>query len=274
MTLDDKDLRSFQDHGYLVVPAVVPLTKINALRQLVFRIYAKLVPDHQPTPNQTPWNDPWFDQRLCELRSENARLFGSLYDCAQSSVALTRLVTDPNVANAVAHLLGDPPEDLAYSGIMLRMDAPRDRRNVLSWHQDRAYYPQNLNGDNGVVVTIAMQDTPIRLGALNVCPGSHREGLVKPEQTNKDDYESTEQRAVPQRLVDKYQPAMAELKKGDMLVIHMNVFHRSGDNMSDSFRFSALARYHRIMAPDFVPFGLLYQFNDFMAERAEQASAE
>ncbi len=273
MTPSQNDRQFFQDNGYLVVPGVAPIPEIDALRQLVFRIYTKLVPSHQTIDIPEPWNDPWFDQRLVELRNENARLFGSLYDCAQSAVALSRLVTDPKVSGTVATLLGDTAQNLAYSGIMLRMDAPHDRRNILSWHQDRAYYPQNLDGDNGVVITIALQDTPTQLGALNVCPGSHREGLVAPEQTAKDDYETTEQRAVPQDLVAKYQPAMAELKKGDMLVIHMNVFHRSGDNLSDRFRFSALARYHRIMTPDFVPFGLLYQFNDFMAARARQAGA-
>ena len=253
MTLDEKDRQFFRDNGFLVVPAVASVAEIDALRQLVYRIYTKLVPGRPTAHPAEPWNDPWFDQRLLELRTGDPRLFGSLYDCAQSSLPLARLVTAPGVSRAVADLLGDSPEDLAYSGIMLRMDAPRDRRNILSWHQDRAYYPQNLDGANGVVITIAMQDTPARLGALNICPGSHRQGLVEPEQAAKDDYETTEQRAVPQDLVDKYEPAMAELKKGDMLIIHMNVFHRSGDNMSDRFRFSALARYHRIMASDFVP---------------------
>ncbi len=273
-SLSDRDLLFFQDNGYLVVPSIVPIARIDELRRLIFRIYTKLVPADRNIPQTEPWNDPWFDRRLLDLRTENPRLFGSLYDCAQSAVAVSRLVTEPDVANAVAGLYGDDPQDLAYSGIMLRMDAPKDQRNVLSWHQDRAYYPQNLDGANGVVVTIALQDTSAELGALNVCPGSHREGLIEPEQTSKDDYETTEQRAVPQPLVDKYPHTIAELGKGDMLIIHMNMFHRSGTNMSDRFRFSALCRYHRIMTSDFVPFGLLYQFNDFMAERARRAGAE
>ena len=58
-------------------------------------------------------------------------------------------------------------------------------------------------------------------------------------------------------------------------MMHMDTFHRSGHNVSERIRFSAIFRFHRMMADDYVPFGLLYEYNPYMIERAQAArSAE
>ena len=117
------------------------------------------------------------------------------------------------------------------------------------------------------MVTAALHDIPAALGALQVCPKSHLEGYVRPLDSQKADYETSEQREVPDELVARYAPVDATLRRGDVLCIAMNLFHRSGDNVTERIRYSALTRFHRMTADDYVPFGLLYQFNDFMRDR-------
>ena len=64
------------------------------------------------------------------------------------------------------------------------------------------------------------------------------------------------------------------MKKGDVALMNMNLLHRSGTNEGEHIRYTALCRYHRIMADDYVPFGLLYQFNEFLADRRRTSGRE
>lgn len=268
MTLGRKQVASYKESGYLVVRKLISESDIDGLRALIYRLYRKFEPDDSSLQGlPAPWNDASLDARMIALRAKRPKTFGALYDCAQGSIELMRLVTDPRATAVAAAALGDTPENLSFSGIMLRMDCPNDKRNVLDWHQDRAYYPQNFDGNNGLVLTVALQDIDREDGSVLLCPKSHQEGLVEPRTTEKTDYISTEQRALPEDLVAPYEPVEATLKKGDALLINMNLIHRSGVNTGKRIRFSALCRFHRVSANDYVPFGLLYQFNDFMMRK-------
>src|SRR5258708_30826928 len=104
--------------------------------------------------------------------------------------------------------------------MMFRMDPPNDKRNALHWHQDRAYYPQNENGDHGLVVTIALQDIAMETGAVVICPGSQREGFVPVVKETKADYETTEQRGIPAHLIERYEEIPAVMDKGDVTLMN------------------------------------------------------
>ncbi|WP_341702925.1 phytanoyl-CoA dioxygenase family protein [Ferrovibrio sp.] len=271
MNISRDQLQFYQDNGYICVPGIFPIGQIDRVRAMIYRLFRKFVPDAAELDGfAEPWNDIAFDRAMCALRASDPKKFGALYDCAQSSLELLQLVTVPNCLDVAAAFLGDKAEDLSFSGLMLRMDVPEDRRNVLTWHQDHAYYPQNLNdGSAGLVYWVALQDTPEDMGALHICAGSQREGLVAPETRDKQDYITTEQRAVPDSAVASYQQTRGVCKKGDVLLMHMDTFHRSGHNTSDRIRFSVIYRFHRMLADDYVPFGLLYQYNPYMMDRAK-----
>ncbi len=268
MTTPAIDTAFYRDNGYVVVRDVYEAREIDAVMAVIYRLYRKFAPDDAELDgHDRPWESAAFDAKLIALRAADPRVFGALYDCAQASTELSRFVLAPKVCAVAGACLGAPSEELSYSGIMLRLDAPHDRRNTFGWHQDRAYYPQNADGDHGLVVTAALHDIPATLGALRVCPKSHLEGYARSLDSQKTDYETSEQREVPAELVARYAPLDAPLRKGDVLCVAMNLIHRSGDNVTERIRYSALTRFHRMTADDYVPFGLLYQFNDFMRDR-------
>ena len=272
MKLTQNNIESYQRDGYLSVSGVFSHEEMDRTRKFVYRLYRKFRPDDASLDElESPWNDPAFDRKMIKLRAQDPKIFGALYDCAQSSVELVQLVTDKRVASIAAACLGESAETLGYSGVMFRMDPPRDNRNALEWHQDRAYYPQNEDGDHGLVITIALQDITAETGAVVICPRSQEIGFVAPVTSAKTVYEATEQRAVPSELIKKYDQVPAAMKKGDLSVMNMNVFHRSGPNLGSHIRYSILCRFHRILADDYVPFGLLYQFNKFLSDRIWKA---
>lgn len=273
MVINADAVKFYHDSGYAVVPGVFTHAEIDRVRAMIYRLYRHFVPV-APSLDclDQPWNRPEFDVAMCALRKADPKMFGALYDCAQSSLELLQLLSNPNSISLAAAFLCDRPEDLSFSGLMLRMDAPEDRRNVLTWHQDHAYYPQNLNdGSRGLVYWVALQDTDDSMGSLHIARGSHKEGLVAPETLGKKDYITTEQRAVPSTTVARYPEVRGVCQKGDVVLMHMDTFHRSGHNRSETVRFSVIYRFHRMLTDDYVPFGLLYQYNPFMIERARQA---
>jgi hypothetical protein len=272
MALTAEQIDIYGRDGYLRVPNVFSDTEVDNIRRLIYRLYQKFQPDDDELNNlAAPWNDLRFDRKMIELRARDPKMFGALYDCAQGSVEISHFVTNRKIVEIAADCLGEDADALGYSGIMFRMDPPRDQRNALNWHQDRAYYPQNENGDHGLVTTIALQDIKTDTGALMICPGSQREGFVPAVMQSKTDYETTEQRGIPAHLIERYPQIPAEMSKGDLTLMNMNVFHRSGNNSGNNIRYSALCRFHRIMADDYVPFGLLYQFNKFLSDRIWKA---
>ena len=275
MTLSARQRESYERDGCLRVEGVFSSVEIDSLRRLIYRLYRKFQPDDTSLDaREAPWNELAFDRAMIDLRKHDPKMFGALYDCAQNAIEVLRFVTHPRLLEIAADCLGETPGALSYSGVMLRMDPPRDTRNTIDWHQDRSYYPQNLDGNHGLVATVALQDIVPECGALVVCPGSQREGLVEPAVGEKADYETTEQRKVPEELVDRYEEQFAEARKGDVLLMNLNLFHRSGYNEQEYIRYSALCRFHRIMAPDYVPFGLLYNFNGFMEKRVAKKARD
>lgn len=266
-------VESYWANGFVVVPGVFSTAEVDRVRSMIFRLYQRFAPDDRQFDGVAePWNTLAFDGAMTALRVNQPKAFGALYDCAQSALELLQLLTVPNAIDVAAAVLGDNPRDLSFSGLMLRMDVPEDKRNVLTWHQDRAYYPQNYNdGGRGLVYSVALQDITEDMGALHFCPGSHKEGLIEPENSDKNDYHTTEQRAVPADAIARYPQVRGTCKKGDVVLINMDVFHRSGHNCGTRIRFSALFRFHRMLTDDYVPFGLLYQYNPYMIEQAKAA---
>lgn len=272
MALTKDQIEAYRNDGYLLIPGVFATEEVDRLRKLIYRLYRKFQPDDASLDAlPEPWNAPEFDRKMIDLRAREPKTFGALYDCGQSAVDVVRFVTDARVAEIAADCLGESVEALSYSGIMLRMDPPKDRRNTIDWHQDRAYYPQNEDGNNGLVITVALQDIKSDTGAVVVCPRSQDIGFVPPVVAEKTNYETTEQRGVPLHLIKQYPEVPAEMKKGDLGLMNMNVFHRSGVNSGSHIRYTVLCRFHRVMADDYVPFGLLYQFNKLLSEKIWKA---
>jgi len=85
--------------------------------------------------------------------------------------------------------------------------------------------------------------------------------------TEKSDYVTTEQREVDAAVVSKYEVQNAPVGAGDVVIVNMNTIHRSGENRSDRIRFSALCRYHRMTAKDYVPFRIYHTFNEHQIEQ-------
>jgi phytanoyl-CoA hydroxylase len=107
-------------------------------------------------------------------------------------------------------------------------------------HQDWRSMQGSLNA---MVVWVPLIDIGKDLGALGIVPGSHLAGLLDSVQ---DDW----YRTVKGTTDDQYVPV--EVEAGDALFFSAFLLHRSGDNTTDSIRWSCHFRYNDLDEQTFV----------------------
>jgi phytanoyl-CoA hydroxylase len=107
-------------------------------------------------------------------------------------------------------------------------------------HQDWRSMQGSLNA---MVVWVPLADVPRELGALEIIPGSHIGGL-------QDSREDEWYRRIDGLSDEQYQSV--EINAGDVLFFSAFLVHRSGNNVTDSIRWSCHFRYNDLEEPTFV----------------------
>ena len=74
------------------------------------------------------------------------------------------------------------------------------------------------------------------------------------------DLENTsKQLHISEDLFSSYNSITTDLNFGDALYLNFDMIHRSGTNLSELFRFTAISRYHKMTAKDFSPGWMIYK---------------
>ena len=96
---------------------------------------------------------------------------------------------------------------------------------------------------NAMVIWVPLVDIPQNLGALEIIPGSHVWGL-------QDSCEDEWYRRIEGLSDERFKSI--EVKTGDALFFSAFLVHRSGNNVTDSIRWSCHFRYNDLEEPTFV----------------------
>jgi ectoine hydroxylase-related dioxygenase (phytanoyl-CoA dioxygenase family) len=252
-----EDRAHYDEHGYVLVKHAVSAAMLDDVSRMVEAAFRKFNPCAGAF-RERAFDDPDFHAAMLAFRRERPAEFGVMFDTVQTSVALGRFGTDPGVVELAAALVNDCPSGLSATDLLLRMDAPRDTRNKLAWHQDSSYFRQNARGENGCVCSVALKQVTIEEGALEILPGSHRLGRIEVARTGGDSAIASVQYRVPDRYTAGATPLAVPLEAGDAIFFNFDLIHRSGSNVSNGLRFTAIARFHRMFTDDFVPGRLVY----------------
>jgi phytanoyl-CoA hydroxylase len=107
-------------------------------------------------------------------------------------------------------------------------------------HQDWRSMQGSLNA---MVVWVPLTDVPHELGSLEIIPGSHIWGL-------QDSREDEWYRRIEGLRDEQY--LSVEINSGDVLFFSAFLVHRSGNNVTDSIRWSSHFRYNDLEEPTFI----------------------
>ena len=193
-----------------------------------------------------------LDKILLDILKIDNKLIGELYDTVSYSSSFLKLVSDSDIEEYARSLLGLSKRNTIYSWThRVRIDPPKDERRTYGWHQEIFYtIPETKFIQTWCPL---IRDTTIENGTIEVCEGSHKEGIAK--QTWNEIEGRATQIIVNEEVVAKYKQKKLPMKKGEILFFDPHMFHRSGHNSTkDEVRFSLVgmwndATYLKFKAP-------------------------
>lgn len=149
---------------------------------------------------------------------------------------LADLARTPAILDAVESVLG---ENLLVWSVELFIKEAGTEKTV-SWHQDITYWGMGETNDE-VTAWVALSDVTEHAGCMRFIPGSHKDGIVKHEDTQ--DEHNLLSRGQRIANIDEDGARAGPLKPGEMSLHHGRCFHASGPNRSDDRRIGLAIRY-------------------------------
>lgn len=242
--LTEFDLDLFKKQGYLIRRQFFPkkmIEKVLADAKRVFIsqfIHKELIRDHQAQS----LSEPDFNELLYQLFDEDLTTLSNCGKQIQHLFSLHELSLDGRIQELLLQL------GLVFPNISTR---PVMYFNHKRLAQKRVFYKVDAHQDwrsmqgslNSVVVWIPLIDVDKQLGALEVIPGSHLNGL-------KTSHLDSGFGMVQIDETDKF--TSVELHRGDILVFSSFLIHQSGENVTGSPRWSCHFRYNDLAEKSFI----------------------
>ena len=222
------DLEGYREKGYTIVRGLFRPDVVLNIQQDCRRIF-----EYQ-MDGESSDNIDEFEQNLFNLFAENRDLVINCGKQCQHLVSLHRLSLDERILSIVRdHGITFP--NISTRPVLFFNSRYLAKKEVI-WkvfaHQDWASMQGSLNS---IVVWLPLMDVNINLGALEVVPGSHLDGLVS---------EGKEAGFGKVNCYDDSDFEPVEVNAGDALFFSSFLVHRSGTNVTDRIRWSCHFRYN------------------------------
>ena len=256
--------KNFDKFGYVKVTNVINKRIIIDLQKTIYLRFLNYLTKTKHK-NVKSFSSINFHKELLILKKNNPQKFGSFFDSVQYSLNIYKIFGSKKFLGLVSNIMNVDQKKISFNGVSIRIDAPRDRKKVVSWHQERGYYHQNRSGNKGMFCWIPLMNITKNSGALNVCRKSSLEGFVKTKRKLYEKYSS--KYAIKSNIIKKYTIDIPTPKISDVLFLNNNTIHRSGKNISKYFRFTILIRFHDLSDKYYLPFSSKYIYNKYEINR-------
>lgn len=223
-TKDTKE--QYDNDGYIIVPTLISDKKLNVLEESLMN---RLGLDGEQD----------LIEGMRQLEHKNKKEFYQL--CTQEiwfTIAALTLMADEGITRQVARFCDELPEQLSPVGHGLIWNDPACPRLHTRWHQEAAYYP-GLKNVVSVWFPLAYDLTP-ECGSMLVARGSHKQYIDCQKQSQQGGVTHME---IDEQVVKRFDVVPCTLKRGDAIIFHQNIIHKTGVNHTQRPRLSGVIRY-------------------------------
>jgi ectoine hydroxylase-related dioxygenase (phytanoyl-CoA dioxygenase family) len=215
--LSDKQIRFFQENGYLTGIRMLTDEQITVLRSELTQL---MDPAHP--------RDLFYEYHSNESADPNRVLFHAL-GAWRVSPAFHDILWNAAFLVPASQLLGGP---VRFWHDQLFVKPPHHGGEV-AWHQDYSYWTRTKPLRH-LTCWIGLDDSTPANGCVQYVPGSHQwPDLPKPELTG--EFEAIKS-VLPTEISEQFKPVCAELKKGESSFHHARTMHGSGRNETNTPR--------------------------------------
>lgn len=241
--------KTFAKDGYCLVPGFYDVkTQIEPIQRGIQRIVALVAETHGvDAPCGTP--HAAMTDGIMAIASVNRAWAAEVYDAVKQIPAFMQLVSHEKNAEIFNTLRPESTPGLAAGGYGIRIDFPSEDKYRAFWHQE---FPAQLRSPDGVVFWTPLLPVTPEMGPVEICPGSHAEGIVPVE---RDDGGVGRTGAYALRLNDeanrlsRYSPVAPLSQPGDLILMDFLTLHQSGANRAAYPRWSIQFRWFNFEHP-------------------------
>ena len=223
-----KDQRvSWNESGYILIPNFVEESFCNDMNNEVTNIIKSIIPEDSAFSHAYAGDGhiairemkPSPDAK--NIEDEISKLFR-----IHSRGIFNTFINNKNFCDILEDILG-PDVDCFLSQFIFKNPGAWGQ----PWHQDSSYFP--FDREPQVAAWLATSEATLENGCLVVLPGSHQESLHEhlPDDREGSNYGYTE---IKDHDFSEEMPVV--LNKGDLLLFHSFLMHKSYDNKSNTRR--------------------------------------
>ena len=225
MTQEQK--KSWNNSGYILIPNFVDENFCNEMNDEVISIIKSIVPKDSAFSHAYAGDghiairEMKPSKNASSIEDEISKLFR-----IHSKGIFNSFIKDETLCNLLEDIIG-PDIDCFLSQFIFKNPGAWGQ----PWHQDSSYFP--FDREPQVAAWLATSEATLDNGCLVVLPGSHQEHLHEhlPDDRKESNYGYTEIKDH-----DFSDEIPMTLNKGDLLLFHSFLMHKSYDNKSDSRR--------------------------------------
>lgn len=183
-----------------------------------------------------------FHSQLIKLRNSNPKIFGEIYDKINLNSSLRGVFYQEKFKTKFAKLLNVKSNQIYLFGFMMRFDVPGDTRNKLDWHQDSPYYMMSYPKFNAGVCWAAITKNSDYNGTLKFIKKSNSK-FFKIKSFKKAKGLKSVKYHFSLKKNELNNTLSLKQNFGDVAFMHMNLKHKSGDNISKKIRITIGCRF-------------------------------
>ena len=150
-----------------------------------------------------------------------------------------RMASDSRIIDLIASVMG---EDILLLSTHFFCKYPDpDGEKFVAWHQDVTYW--GLEPPEAHTAWIAIDDSDVENGCMQIIPGSHKDGIVTHAPSDRKGNLLSINQEIPDEYVDRSNAADIELRAGQISIHDGKVYHASHPNRSDRRRCGLTLRF-------------------------------
>lgn len=247
----------FNDKGMLLLKGFYDVDReIEPIQFGIYKIVGLVIKRHRLSIPQQPFTPETFDSGYQELIAAERSYGGEIYDAVKQIPAFVRIVAAERNERLFSQLRNTDTPGIAAGGYGIRIDNPQEEQFRAPWHQE---YPAQLRSRDGIVFWSPLVRVTPELGPVEVCIGSHNEGLLRVRTQDPRNPGKKGAYALilenEEGLVSRYPRAAPLTAPGDLMLIDFLTLHTSGFNRANRPRWAMQLRYFNFRDPTGVRIG-------------------
>lgn len=244
--------KSIHQNGFVHLPSYLKESKsLDNVLKKVREISELRLSNYSDKKYDT--NNFSLDELLMKLLEIDEKNLSFINDVMNAHQSVLDLFSDKKIINLVDQILPNKNSFICVNNQRFRMQSPgRDDVTNLPWHQD-SHYNTMSSGENSIAVWVSLSDINNTMGPVVFKEGSNKIGSIERTKFVKPNG-NTVYTIEEEYINDKsYKEVSIPSKKGDIILIHMDVLHVSGKNKASLLsKISAQARFHQAASENFL----------------------